>query len=133
MSDSKIVIGTLSIIASSSGRIWKPAFRCGERDSLLCAGRATCADAPVSRGEPISSFSLSIHPLYLVGPFREVNALAGRKSIAQVRGRCGLNPRGRQNGTKGNVFILYVLESREALSIFIQRKRRRTNVIVTKN
>lgn len=116
MSDNKIVIGTLSIIASGFGRIWKPAFRSGERDSLLCAGRVTCA--PVSRNKPISSFSLSIRLLYLVGPYREVNALAGSRIDSAGTRQMLLEPsKMKRKGTSS----FYTLWNR-ALSIFIQCK-----------
>jgi len=78
-SDNKIVIGVFSIIAPSSGQILKTAFR-SRRDSLLCASRATCVNARVSRNKPISSFSPSARIFCaFASPFREVNVFAGPK------------------------------------------------------
>lgn len=119
VSDNKIVIGMLFIIVRRApGGSVEVYFPSGKRkrgreremfSHLLCADLATCVDAPISTYKPISSFSPSASSSFVsrrLG-FREVNALAGRKSIAQVCGRCDANPRGcRKRNEKGNVFIL---------------------------
>lgn len=85
---------------------------------------------PFRRNKRSPSFSPRARFFVPCRPVSRGKCTRTRKSIAQVRGRCVVLVYPRVHA-RGNVFILR--GRNQALSIFIQRRRRRANIFVVKN
>lgn len=108
------------------GDPWKSTFLSGKKERererfshLLCAVEQPASTLPFQD----TNRSLPLHPrprpLYFAGSVSEVNALAARKSIGQVRGRC--DAESGMKGTSSFEFLAYLFS-----------KHRRANIFVTK-